>query len=260
MDEWRKPIDSEDVWVYFGVNSPRELQIEGCSSLYDDMDQMIALPGLTLDRFALSKWQDDTDDTMEEHTHASEDERLLEESGSPLYDSFHGLVASKPPSKPVNLHEVLRRRFSGRKGNQLMMKLINMGKKEILRPKGLAQLILVNELTSFLNFSEKRNMRTRTPAQFNFRDILREKIGCYESTFVLEILHQNEKQWKKYSPGDRARAIKRYKSKKTRRNSAVAIRYDIRHKLARGRVRANGKFMKKQKVDLAEVAKELSRK
>lgn len=153
----------------------------------------------------------------------------------------------------------LKKRFCGNKGNRLICELIEIANKFSLDAcsTNSNRVIMKREMGGLLDFSRRRNMRIKVCSQFNLYDHLQaQKLGIKQAKAMKQMEEDNCAELA-YSYLDRARATRRYIDKRNKRRSNKFIRYDVRRKLANNRLRAKGKFLKKAKVDIMEVAKEL---
>lgn len=161
------------------------------------------------------------------------------------------------------LYKDIRQRFTGSRGNKLIMSLVDTANLCNLNRELAAvnNSIVIKELTNLLAFSTKRNMRLKSNAQFDIldfaadaRDILNSMDNKYQ---ISEVLNTNAKR---YNFKEMAKAKNHYICKRLKRKNKDFIRYEKRQFLANERIRTKGKFVKKNRVDVAQVAREMLKK
>lgn len=167
-------------------------------------------------------------------------------------DDKTGRIASEP-------YVTLRKRFCGNRGNSLICQLVELANK-IHNPMAspiTGRDILDAEMGGLLDFSRKRNMRVKVCAQFSLAEHLRAQSNDLCLSKNLNLIDEEFSAEMAYNHIDQARAMHRYIAKRNKRKSNTYIRYDVRRKLANNRLRVKGKFLKKAKVDIADVIRQL---
>ena len=177
-----------------------------------------------------------------------------------VHDTSESLEGPNDDKDAVDLYEMLKERFTGHKGNEMVMELIEIAKSNIFDGNfENKEYILNSELEKLLNFSKRRNMRQRACAQFNLPAIIindTQKISQSDITRLVE----SYKDLATYNSAEKTVAIKRYLSKRNSRKISKTVRYNVRSNFAAQRPRANGKFMKKTRIDMKKVAEEVYNK
>lgn len=164
-------------------------------------------------------------------------------------------------NKRIILHEKLKERFSGHRGNCLLSTLVEMaGLKDSFMEQSVQKKIMIEEFGRLVHFSQKRNMRIRTNAQFNLLKYIRQNEECEEITMIIKMVDEDCISSLSINSNDRARAVLRYLDKKNKRKGGNFIRYESRQALAKSRVRTKGQFLSKVRIDIKEVAQIVAKK
>jgi len=151
------------------------------------------------------------------------------------------------------LYSLLNNRFSGRKGNSNILKLVDLAKTSVsLNEAGPEQFLMIKELRNLLDFSLNRNLRTKVCSQFDLIETLRnnkQESMLDQVINTIECKHRHAKL-KGFS---RFFAIKRYLNKKDKRKITKITKYVSRSTFAANRPRFNGKFLSKPRVDIKQI-------
>lgn len=161
------------------------------------------------------------------------------------------------------LHQELRDRFSGSNGNKHIMALLDLLQTNQCedRSSTFSSQFVNSELKNLLAFSKKRNMRLKTDAQFNISNHIKSSAASFDAkSEFAKLSGALSAQTKAYNTRQMAKAKHRYLFKRNKRQSEKFIRYEERRQLANERTRVKGKFLKKNRIDVAKVAREMQRK
>lgn len=161
-----------------------------------------------------------------------------------------------------NIFTRLKNRFTGKRGNELVISLIDMLEFDLFKDIGSSSKfsVLEKELETFLVFSNKRNMRIKVNAQFDLIHTIQNTLNeshVADITAFKEIINS---KFRKYNSSELAHAKVRYLSKKIKRKNKESIRYEGRQVLANKRNRTKGKFAVKQRCDIVQLAKAMEAK
>lgn len=241
-------------------SSSKDLDFEAINPVYNFSEEMLVIPKLMIPKFSLLNTipilsKTTTNDFSIKTNDDLTDKPLVLQN---TLDNQQ-LKNTKESVKMLQLYMEVKSRFEGKRGNDLVLKLLDMAGLHKFKEIDLLSntLVMANEWRNLLSFSERRNMRRKAVAQFSLLDYI--KVACSEAELIemAKLVETEYKDTKIYGTADKARAVSLYLAKKQRRKSADYIRYGFRRALANTRERAHGKFVKKAHVDIRLVATQL---
>lgn len=240
--------------------SAYEMPFDSAEGMEKYIDEYLAIPKLLMPKFSILKLPlppktNPLIDLIDDGADGISDASSINAMDAPEEDVSVAHGFNKLPS----LYKELKKRFTGRRGNHMIMELIDIAEldDQSANPTTPTTSVMINELERLLGFSRKRNMRVRVSSQFNLLATLELSNDNKEtSPFINEVQAQIQ-DISNYTSMNRARAITRYLKKKSRRNNSEVVRYDVRRAIANNRTRAKGKFTKKERVNLVDIVKNL---
>lgn len=119
--------------------------------------------------------------------------------------------------------------------------------------------LLARELLNFINYEKRTRKRKKVKANFTLIDRILlddERNGGN----LIEYLEICRPLGRRFTIREKRRALDSYLVKKRKRKDSNYIRYRVRKELACKRLRHKGKFIKKPKIDLKEMALEFEKK
>ena len=225
-------------------------------------DEFMAIPRLRIPKFSVLKEPIQKLENNKGEIKQINGERISGKVRPEVNDETKKLLSDSKKSLALfKLYSELKDRFDGRRGNELIMQLIGMAELHRFNAHSITQKCstMVNEFRLLLDFSKKRNMRQRVPAQFSLIKHMENNKDNDSTTAMTQKVYTELDEIKIYSSFTRARALSTYLNKKKQRKSADFIRYYERQKLANTRLRTKGKFVKKARIDIKEVAKDITK-
>lgn len=119
--------------------------------------------------------------------------------------------------------------------------------------------LLARELLNFIDYEKRNRKRKKVRANFDLIDRILvddEKNGGN----LIDHLEICRPLGRRFNFREKRRAVESYLVKKRKRKDSNYIRYRVRKELACKRLRFKGKFIKKPKIDLKEMALEFEKK
>lgn len=243
--------------------SSNELPSNYGSCPNDDPEDFLVIPRLVIPRFTSIKGSEAFSLLKAEDSVRRIEQRQVDPIVVPVKDTdTDGTNSDNSEIDSFDLYNNLKDRFSGHRGNSLLMSLIDMA--ELNTPKNRTRnpksLILNQELEKLLNFSRKRNMRVQAFSEFHLLEYIKANADNNQTSSMLRAIDDLDYNVERYSTTEMAKAKHRYIQKKNRRIGKDYIRYKDRQELANTRVRVKGMFIKKVNINIAEVVKEFGNK
>ena len=118
--------------------------------------------------------------------------------------------------------------------------------------------ILIKEIEGFIKFEKEIKRKKRVKANFDLVESVLNELTDTNASVLGFFIELSRGSLNRYKFMDKKKAISKYLTKKKRRKDFRFIRYHVRKELAGKRLRHRGKFIKKPKVDLAQIARELN--
>lgn len=161
-----------------------------------------------------------------------------------------------------NLSRKLQKTVQGSKNNKHLQSLINNPfVKEIISDRTIkANFVLIKEVEAFIRFEKNLKRKRRVRSNFSLIDVILQERSDDNASVIGFFTELSRGIGGRFGFLERKRAIGKYLAKKERRKDLRFIRYHVRKELACKRLRHRGKFIKKPKVDLEEIAREFNGK
>ena len=118
--------------------------------------------------------------------------------------------------------------------------------------------ILIKEIEGFIKFEKDMKRKKRVKANFDLIESVLDGLTDTNASVLGFFIELSRGTLNRYKFMEKKKAITKYLTKKKRRKDFRFIRYHVRKELAGKRLRYRGKFIKKPKVDLEQIARELN--
>ena len=172
--------------------------------------------------------------------------------------------SQKTQAEILDADEIIRKLKSVMNGQPVwenLTKVIDNGMiRDILDDKALyINTLLIKELNFFINFEKNVKRRKRVRASFDLIKSVIDNISEENASVMGFYVELSKPLFNRYNYMEKKRAIRKYRVKRDKRKDPTYIRYRQRKELANKRLRHRGKFIKKPKLDLEQIAREFEK-